>query len=286
MSTMKRRLISTLILIAYILLLIKVMVYKDLPTIRVGQLMLNFAGTDAGHAPNLVPFATILPYLFGYKGWIIAGINLVGNIFLLVPIGLLLPLVYPAVTWKKSLAITIVSGLIIELTQALLMVGIFDIDDVILNALGVMIGYFSYIFSVKWIKEKKYLNLLAAVTIFLFIAASAFYVIYPHGEPLINPRGDVYNQKEQVVPQSGDLCGGTGGTGGIGEILTIGNNEFVIERKDGSEQKVNLAAEATIKTLAGSATLADLKSGNRVTLVGGPNSDGTFTADTVVVCGV
>ena len=90
---MKKTVLSTFLLIAYCAILIKVMVFKDIPPIRVGSLILNFAGTNAGHGPNFVPFRTILPYLLGFKGWIIAGINLVGNIALLVPIGFLAPLV-------------------------------------------------------------------------------------------------------------------------------------------------------------------------------------------------
>jgi hypothetical protein len=84
------------------------------------------------------------------------------------------------------------------------------------------------------------------------------------------------------IPQSGDLCGGTGGNG---QIVSVGNNEFTMKRNDdGSDQVVHLADQATIKTSAGSASLSDLKIGYRVTLVGGPNPDGSFTADTVVVC--
>jgi hypothetical protein len=84
------------------------------------------------------------------------------------------------------------------------------------------------------------------------------------------------------IPQSGDLCGGTGGNG---QIVSVGNNEFTMKRNDdGSDQVVHLAGQATIKTSAGSASLSDLKIGYRVTLVGGPNPDGSFTADTVVVC--
>jgi pectate lyase len=84
------------------------------------------------------------------------------------------------------------------------------------------------------------------------------------------------------IPQSEDLCGGTGGNG---QIVSIGNNEFTMKRNDdGSDQVVHLTGQATIKTSAGSASLSDLKIGYRVTLVGGPNSDGSFTADTVVVC--
>ncbi len=84
------------------------------------------------------------------------------------------------------------------------------------------------------------------------------------------------------IPQSGDLCGGTGGKG---QIVSVGNNEFTMKRNDdGSDQVVHLTGQATIKTSAGSASLSDLKVGYRVTLVGGPNPDGSFTADTVVVC--
>jgi hypothetical protein len=84
------------------------------------------------------------------------------------------------------------------------------------------------------------------------------------------------------IPQSEDLCGGTGGNG---QIVSVGNNEFTIKRNDdGSAQVVHLTGQATIKTSAGPASLSDLKIGYRVTLVGGPNPDGSFTADTVVVC--
>ena len=84
------------------------------------------------------------------------------------------------------------------------------------------------------------------------------------------------------IPQSGDLCGGTGGNG---QIVSLGNNEFTMKRNDdGSDQVVHLSSQATIKTSAGSASLSDLKVGYSITLVGGPNPDGSFTADTVVVC--
>lgn len=151
---MKKRLISTVILITYCAILIKVMVFKEIPTIRIGRLMFNFSGTESIHPANFVPFTTIASYLFGNKGLIIAGINLVGNIVLLVPIGVLIMLVYRNMTWKKSLVLAVATGLAIETMQAVLHVGIFDIDDVILNALGVMIGYWMFILLTKWVHSK------------------------------------------------------------------------------------------------------------------------------------
>jgi glycopeptide antibiotics resistance protein len=65
----------------------------------------------------------------------------------------------------------------------------------------------------------------------------------------------------------------------------VGNSEFTIKRNDdGRDQIVHLADRAAIETSAGPVSLSDLKTGDRVTLVGGPNRDGSFTADTVVVC--
>ncbi len=90
------------------------------------------------------------------------------------------------------------------------------------------------------------------------------------------------NQPESAIPQSGDLCGGTGG---IGQIVSVGSNTFIMKRNDnGSSQIIHLTGQATIQTSTGSVSLSDLKPGDRVTLVGGPNSDGSFTANTVVVC--
>jgi glycopeptide antibiotics resistance protein len=164
LKTMKKHLVSTFILIVYITILIKVMVFKDMPTIRIGSLMLNFAGTDEGHPANFVPFKTILQYLLGDKGLIIAGANLVGNIALLVPIGFLVPFVYRNMTWKKSLALAAAAGLAIEGMQVVLRVGIFDIDDVVLNALGVMIGYWTFAILAKWVRSKNYNNDLCSGT--------------------------------------------------------------------------------------------------------------------------
>ncbi|HSW97368.1 MAG TPA: hypothetical protein VLF89_06090 [Candidatus Saccharimonadales bacterium] len=86
---------------------------------------------------------------------------------------------------------------------------------------------------------------------------------------------------ENEIPQNGDLCSGTGG---IGQIISVGKNNITIKLHDSRNQIITLPSMATIKTSSGSAVASDLKRGERVTLVGGPNSDGSFTADTVVVC--
>ncbi|HVS79506.1 MAG TPA: VanZ family protein [Candidatus Paceibacterota bacterium] len=282
---MKKRLIGALVLIAYGTVLIKVMVFKAVPAIRVGQLMLNFGGTESGKPANFVPFKTILPYLLGYKGWIIAGINLVGNIALLVPLGFLLSFAFRNITWKKTLAVAVTAGLLIETMQTALRVGIFDIDDVILNALGVMVGFAAYLILAKWVRERKYVHIIVAAIVVIGAAAGAFYAIYPHGEPLIVPDGGdagqfggAGNEQEGAIPQSGDPCGGTGGTG---EIVDEEANAITIKRQDGVIQTINLTAQTDIRNSAGPIPESDLKIGDHVTVVVLDEND---TASTVLVC--
>lgn len=267
---MKKRLIPSIILIAYIALLIKVMVFKDIPTIHVGQLMLNFGGTDGGHPANFMPFATIGPYLLGYKGWIIAGINLIGNIILLVPVGFLIPCIYRKVTWRKVLLLAIASGLVIETMQTVLHVGIFDIDDVILNALGVMIGYWKFLILITWIREKKYTRIAVVTIVIILVALAGLYFIYPKNQ-VIDPN----------VGPGVNLCGDTNGTG---EITSLGANSIGMKLNNNKIQTIHFTNTTTIKSPAGLIPASDLKIGERATLVGGPNSDGSFTADAVLVC--
>lgn len=263
---MHKRLVPTLLLIAYSALLVKVMVFKDVPLIRIGQLMLNFGGTDGGHPANYVPFTTILPYLFGYKGLIIAGINLIGNIALLVPLGFLLPFVYRKMTWKKSLVLGVVAGLAIEMMQTILHVGIFDIDDVILNAFGVMTGYWTFAILARWVRGRRYKTIVAAVLLCVAIAAAALYAIYPKNE-VVRPD----------IRAGEDLCGGTGGTG---EIVGTGNSGITIKRNDGTTQEIGISNKTTIRSSMGSISASDLKVGDRVTIV----IYDDITADAVMVC--
>ena len=79
-----------------------------------------------------------------------------------------------------------------------------------------------------------------------------------------------------------DLCGGTGG---IGKIIRFDKAAFTIKRSDGTrDQVIHLTPRSAIRTPSGLVTMSDLEIGDRVTLVGSPSHDGSFTADTVVVC--
>lgn len=281
----RRQLAPLIVLLIYIVILIKVMVFKSVPNIRVGHLMLNFSGTDANGHANLIPFRTIGPYLLGYKGWIIAGINLIGNIIFLIPIGFLLPFVYRSMTWKKSLMLAIASGLAIELLQTILHVGIFDIDDVILNALGVMIGFWIFLVLARILRPMKPKNKGITMAILVVAAIAIVWSIFTVFQISFSKAGQDQMQRFDTgagdASQNGDLCGGTGGTG---EIVSVGNDSIVMKLHDDKIQTVHVTKQTAIKTSTGPASITDLKTGDHATLVGGPNPDGSFAADAVFVC--
>lgn len=100
---------------------------------------------------NLIPFSTIEDFLnfnqFNTKRWVI---NLIGNVGVFVPFGILLPFVFEERIGR--LYVKFIIGLfVLELTQLLSRRGVFDIDDLLLNSVGFIVGYGSYRIIVKYL---------------------------------------------------------------------------------------------------------------------------------------
>ena len=283
----KKRLLQVLLL-GYCLLLIKIMVFKDVPLIRLGVLMLNFGGTHEG-PPNFIPFKTILPYLAGEKGLLIGAINIVGNIILLVPVGLLMPFVVGAVNLKKSLVFAVFSGLFIECMQTLLHVGIFDIDDVILNGLGYLMGYWIYLVLPRfWYLLKSSKIFLVFLLVLMLTTVYVFYSWYQSitsetdsVQTLLNQDPNTKVDASSSDQKQRDLCGGTGGTG---TIIEFDQHSLVIQRKDGVKELIHITAKTTIKQASGNATVRDLKVGDHITVVVGLIKEDAQAASLILIC--
>ncbi len=90
---------------------------------------------------NVIPFKEILRYEVGSKMFIK---NILGNIILFVPFGLFVSYIMKTRKMWPILFITVVTSGIIEYTQ--LKIGrTFDIDDILLNLIGGLIGYLIYL---------------------------------------------------------------------------------------------------------------------------------------------
>lgn len=115
---------------------------------------------------NLQLFAEIRRYLV-YRdiiGWKLFAINIIGNVVVFIPFGFLLPVMYREQRRTKVfrghylrsfffvtfLGFTLSFG--VETIQLVTKIGCFDVDDMLLNTVGVMLGYMCYYLSKKMIR--------------------------------------------------------------------------------------------------------------------------------------
>lgn len=148
MNVKARRWIAASALVVYSAILIRFVVFKAAPVLHIGYVRLKFNHTHTGPG-NFTPFKSIFPLLAGRPNHLIAMVNLFGNILPFMPVGFLAPLVFRSMTWQKALVLAVAVGLAMEGMEVVFRVGIFDVDDILLNALGVMIGYWTYTLSNK-----------------------------------------------------------------------------------------------------------------------------------------
>ena len=102
---------------------------------------------------NLIPFI----YLFDYPVFKEALINLIGNVTMFIPLGIVWPSVFKELdTHGKVIAAGIGTSALIEILQLPFYVRCSDIDDLILNSLGYLMGYGIYLL-VKLCRKKQHL---------------------------------------------------------------------------------------------------------------------------------
>lgn len=151
----------TLFFMVYILCMFQVVTFQDVS---------NF-GTN-----NFIPFKEILRYNFGSRLFIK---NIIGNMVMFVPYGFFVSLYGKTVNWKSAFGLVFIASVVIESTQ--LAIGrVFDVDDILLNVSGGMIGYFGYYLlnkignlSPKVFKSNIFLDI---VTIIIFLLFAAYII--------------------------------------------------------------------------------------------------------------
>ncbi|WP_163652199.1 VanZ family protein [Listeria sp. PSOL-1] len=120
--------------------------YTLFPVLISSQLLKDRAEDITGPFFNLIPFHTINE-IFSIRINIESIMQIVLNIVLFVPLGILLPLCFNKISWKTVFLIGLSTSICIELIQ--LMQNIIyqapfkftDIDDIMLNVFGNVIGY-------------------------------------------------------------------------------------------------------------------------------------------------
>src|SRR5215831_7478666 len=145
MDTKRTRRNVRIALAIYFLLLIKLIVFKN-PAYIFSSAYLKDYGLHllklSWSRANFIPFKTLYYYISGEERFQDGVENILGNIVLFIPYGFLLPVAYVGCSSLiRFLIVIILTSLSFETMQLLLAYGNFDVDDILLNAIGGVIGF-------------------------------------------------------------------------------------------------------------------------------------------------
>lgn len=104
----------------------------------------------ADYSYNLTLFKEIRRFIvyrdiLGYEA---VFLNIVGNVVAFMPFGFILPEVWDQLNrWYTITLLGFVFSLCIEVAQLVRRVGSFDVDDLLLNTIGALIGYFVFVLA-------------------------------------------------------------------------------------------------------------------------------------------
>ena len=150
--------IFMLLFLVYILCLFQVVTFEDQTIYVTGN--------------NLVPFKEIMRYQIGSRLFIK---NVIGNIVLFIPYGIFASLYAKLDKPWQALCLIFFASLTVETTQ-LLIGRVFDIDDILLNCIGGILGYGLYRALdhlgdalPKAFKSTWFLNIMSIILVGLFI---------------------------------------------------------------------------------------------------------------------
>lgn len=140
------------VFICYILFLIKLLFLS-----RVSLLDLFNNQRTLDRSINLIPFYSIKEYIFSNSATIkkFAFGNVVGNIAIFIPLGTYLSFFKNNKRVITNLLFIFIVSLFIEIIQGVLGVGASDIDDIILNCFGGLVGVLGYKFLLFKLRDEK-----------------------------------------------------------------------------------------------------------------------------------
>lgn len=131
---------------------------------------------NATDGNNFRLFSEIFRYQFGGRLFFK---NIVGNVLLFIPYGFFACYYIDLKSFFKAFGLVFVASLSIEFTQ--LMIGrVFDVDDILLNVVGGMIGYAIYnvlrkiVTKFKFLKKEMVLNIITVLILFLGLLVLAW----------------------------------------------------------------------------------------------------------------
>lgn len=138
------RIISTClwgIAIVYMIALLKIILFKN----GIGSVI---------RGVNLIPFRFITDFFVPEATIDVVLKNIIGNLALFIPLGILIPARFEELNLKRIILIGFGVSLSFEIIQYIIGLGLSDVDDLTLNTLGAAIGALIYLSFLKKIDKK------------------------------------------------------------------------------------------------------------------------------------
>lgn len=149
----QRKILSFILLIAYSILIILVTLcrkhyWTGNPTLYWDYIKRNVQLVPLKTVAEM--FNSLIDNTFSVNARILAIANIGGNIAMMFPSGILIPLTFPRIkSFSLFIACMLTIITLIELIQLFTMAGSFDIDDILLNLVGAVLGFWAFSKS-KW----------------------------------------------------------------------------------------------------------------------------------------
>ena len=142
------------------------------------RLLLFSRAPGSERSINLIPFASIAEFMSSHSSGTgrVAFANVVGNILIFVPLGVYVSwLRQRAAAWLAMLLVALVS-VSVEISQGVFAVGASDIDDVILNCVGGIMGILIFRLLSAFLREQSLVRTGMAVLSLLSVPVWCYFL--------------------------------------------------------------------------------------------------------------
>lgn len=131
------RVLGKILFVLYIAFLVYFLIFSD---------WYGRAGVMSEYHYNLVPFQEIKRF-WNYRKMLglVSFANLIGNILVFVPFGFFMPMASRYRSFILTMTYSLGLSILVEAFQFVSRVGSFDVDDIILNTIGGIIGYILFV---------------------------------------------------------------------------------------------------------------------------------------------
>ncbi|WP_338749170.1 VanZ family protein [Bacillus sp. FJAT-52991] len=175
---MQKKLVKGLlyiIFVMYLVCLLKIILFKHSSFLQLFTVELS-----TFRSYNLIPFKIFADFktVLQSDNWLWGVSNILGNVVVFIPLGLLLPTLFEKMRNRYVLVIitSISVSVLFETLQYVLALGSADIDDVLLNTAGGGLGVFFYYLLSRMMKQKTFIIQCVVLTFVVLISVPSYYV--------------------------------------------------------------------------------------------------------------